>query len=210
MVSAAHQARLDARREGHRRTLAAALPPDARCVLEIGCGHGHFLTAYAERHRDRLCVGIDLIGERVGRALKKRDRAGLANLQFFKMEAREFLDALPPGIEFADVYLLFPDPWPKKRHHKHRLLQAGFLSALAARTAPGSRLFFRTDHRPYFDAAAADLAAHPDWRIQPSQPWPFETPTVFQQRAPGYQSLIAARANPGTAADKAAPPAPPP
>lgn len=173
-----------------RAALAAILPPSgARIVLEIGCGNGHFLTAYADAHPDRFCVGIDLRLERITKALRKRDRAVLSNLHFLRCEARDFLQELPAGVQLLDIYMLFPDPWPKKRHHKNRLFQAGFLDELAARAGQGSRLFFRTDYRPYYDEALEIVAAHARWRPAPPGPFPFEHLTIFQARAPTFHSL---------------------
>lgn len=175
-----------------RATTAAILPSSgARIVLEIGCGNGHFLTAYAAAHPDRLCVGIDLRLERITKALRKRDRAGLSNLHFLRCEARDFLQELPAGVGLFDIYMLFPDPWPKKRHHKNRLFQTGFLDELAERAGQGSRLFFRTDYRPYFDEALELVAAHARWQPAPAGPFPFEHLTIFQARAPTYHSLCA-------------------
>jgi tRNA (guanine-N7-)-methyltransferase len=170
------------------------LPPAGHFLCEIGSGHGHFLTAYAAAHPAELCIGIDLIGDRIERATRKRDRAKLANLHFFHAEAHDFLAALPAGAAFSAVVILFSDPWPKRRHHKNRLLQPAFLDALATQSGQGTRLYFRTDHRGYFAHAMAVLAAHPAWRLDPAAPWIFEMETVFQARAPAYQSLVAGRA----------------
>jgi tRNA (guanine-N7-)-methyltransferase len=197
-------AHVAARQAALRAQLATLLPSDRAFTLEIGCGHGHFLVRYAAAHPGELCVGIDLVGDRIRRAVKKRDRARLANLHFLQNEAVEFLDCLPPGARPADVFILFPDPWPKRRHHKNRLLQENFLARLSRHAGRGSRLFFRTDHAEYFAAARAALAAHPAWRLAPDLPWPFEEPTVFQQKAPGYQSLAAVRADPARPAERPA------
>jgi len=170
----------------------ATLPSSlSRLVLEIGCGNGHFLTAYAAAHPDRFCVGVDLRLERIEKALRKRDRAGLANLHFIRGEARAFLHALPAGVQLLEIYLLFPDPWPKKRHHKNRLLKPEFLSEIAARAGQGSRFFFRTDYQPYYDDAAGIIAAHPQWNLLPTNPFPFEHQTIFQSRAQTFHSLCA-------------------
>jgi tRNA (guanine-N7-)-methyltransferase len=177
-----------------RAAMAAVLPPSqTQLVLEIGCGNGHFLTAYAAAHPARLCVGIDLRLERITKALRKRDHASLSNLHFLRCEARDFLHELPAGVQLLDIYMLFPDPWPKKRHHKNRLLQAEFLDELAARAGQGSRFFFRTDYKPYYDEALELVAAHPRWHPQPSGPFPFEHQTIFQTRAATYHSLGAVR-----------------
>ncbi len=177
-----------------RAALEAALPAGAAdLVLEIGCGNGHFLVAYAAAHPERFCVGIDLRLERIEKALRKRDRAGLSNLVFFRCDARDFLRVLPAGAGLADIYMLFPDPWPKKRHHKNRLLQPEFLEGLAARAGKGSGFFFRTDYRPYFDEAVEIVAGSLRWRAEPAGPFPFEHPTIFQARAAGFHSLAARR-----------------
>jgi tRNA (guanine-N7-)-methyltransferase len=184
------------RRAALRSELAAFLPPsEARLVLEIGCGNGHFLVGYAAVHPDQLCVGIDLRLERIDKAARKCHRAGLSNLHFLRGDARNFLWELPADARLLDTYLLFPDPWPKKRHHKNRLLQAGFLDELGARAGQGSRLFFRTDFKPYYDEAREVVASHPQWRLLPAGPFPFEYTTIFQSRAATFHSLAAVCAN---------------
>jgi len=177
-------------RRAELRAQLGCLDGATRIILEVGSGHGHFLTAYAASHPDRLCIGIDLLGERVERACRKRDRARLNNLHFVQAEARLFLEVLPSAVELDAVFVLFPDPWPKLRHNKHRILQPRFLTALAERCAPDCPLYFRTDHAPYFAAVHADLATTPPW-VLVEESWPFEYATVFQQRAPAFQSLVA-------------------
>ena len=181
------------RRAALRAELAALLPPAASIVFEIGSAHGHFLVRYAGEHPQKLCVGVDLRGERVDRAKRKADRAKLTNCHFIRAEARELIECLPPDVTFAEVWVLFPDPWPKKRHHKNRLLQPEFFDFLAARTKPGARLYFRTDYAEYFQEVAAFLPDLKTWQPDPAAPWPMEHETVFQARAPSYQSLVAVR-----------------
>jgi tRNA (guanine-N7-)-methyltransferase len=112
---------------------------------------------------------------------------------FVQAEASDLLTALPPDVALADVFILFPDPWPKRRHHKNRVLQPAFLASLAAKAEESARLYFRTDYAPYLAAAKATVAAHSDWKLDDSAPWPFELETVFQSRAHSYDSLIASR-----------------
>ncbi len=186
-------AHITARRAALRTELAAILPPNAAIVLEIGSGHGHFLVRYATEHPQKLCVGMDLIGERIVRAKKKATRAQLPNCHFIRAEARELIEALPAGVTFAEVWVLFPDPWPKKRHHKNRILQPAFFEFLAERTGQGARLHFRTDHAEYFSWVVAAMPEVKSWRLDPQAEWPLEQETVFQARAPSYQSLVAVR-----------------
>jgi tRNA (guanine-N7-)-methyltransferase len=194
------------RRATLRAELAALLPPDAALVLEIGCGHGHFLARYAAEHPGKLCLGVDMINERIVRARRKAQRARLPHCHFVRAEARELIESLPAGVTFAEIWVLFPDPWPKKRHHKHRLLQPEFLEFLANRAKEGARLYFRTDFAGYFEAVAAFLPALKTWQPDPAAPWALEHETVFQARAPSYQSMVAIRtAHPATPVKSTAP-----
>lgn len=181
------------RRAALRTELAALLPPDAALVLELGCGHGHFLARYAHEHPGKLCLGVDIINERIARARRKAARARLGNCHFIRAEARECIESLPAGVTFAEIWVLFPDPWPKKRHHKHRLLRPEFLELIASRAGAGARLYFRTDHGEYFSAVAAFIRGLKTWQPDPAAPWALEHETVFQARAPSYQSLVAVR-----------------
>jgi tRNA (guanine-N7-)-methyltransferase len=181
------------RRRLLRETCAALLDRQPAFVWEIGSGHGHFLTGYAAQHRDRLCIGIDVILERIDRSNRKRERANLTNLHFIRADAADFLAALPANAVATEIYILFPDPWPKRRHWKNRLIEPAFLQAAAQRAGLGARLYFRTDFEPYYRQASAWFAGQSEWRIQPEAPWPFELETVFQRRAARYHSLIAER-----------------
>ena len=183
---------VEARRARIRSDAPGLLPAEPKpLVLEIGCGHGHYLVRHAAAHPDRFCLGIDLLARRLERATRKRESSQLGNVQFYRAEAREFLDCLPDPVRFAEVFLLFPDPWPKKRHHKHRIMNPVFLAALAQRMTAGGRLFFRTDHLEYFSAAREIVETHAAWRLLRDAPWPFEEATIFQKKAPSFQSLIA-------------------
>lgn len=170
--------------------LTKAFPNGGRIVFEIGSGHGHFLTAFAHAHPYALCVGVDSDSDRVKRAQKKASRAKLTNLHFLRTDARLFIDVLPSAVRLAAVYILFPDPWPKLRHHKHRIVRGNFLTELASRMAPGAALFFRTDFAPYFEDAKNQFN-RAGWSTSEAEAWPFESETVFQSRADKFQSLVA-------------------
>lgn len=109
-----------------------------------------------------------------------------------RADALGFLHALAAEATFAAIYILFPDPWPKLRHNKHRLMQPEFLHAAALHAGEGTRLYFRTDHEAYFESARHTLSHHPAWRLV-DEPWPFEHETVFQKRASSHRSLVACR-----------------
>ncbi len=203
-------ARIAERRGALRARLEALLPARQSVVWEIGSGHGHFLVRYAQAFPGKFCVGVDIVRDRLVRSDRKLARARLANCHFVQAEAREFLDALPAGVILEEIWVLFPDPWPKKRHHKNRILQTEFFEALAGRAGEGARLYFRTDHAEYFSAVVSLLAGLQTWRSDPAAAWPLELETVFQARAPGYQSLVAVRtSHPARSAETAAPRPPP-
>jgi tRNA (guanine-N7-)-methyltransferase len=192
-IAVDHLAQISERRAKLQVLASALLDGERPFVWEIGCGHGHFLTGFAAAHPDQLCVGIDLAADRIERAERKKVRSGLANLHFIRAEAGDLLSVLASNAQFSAIYILFPDPWPKRRHHKYRLIEPGFLDAVAQRAGQGVRLYFRTDYEPYYAEVCSMIAAHPSWELSKAGAWPFELPTVFQQRAASHHSLVAER-----------------
>jgi tRNA (guanine-N7-)-methyltransferase len=184
---------LSERRDELRRTLTELIPPKAHFVWEVGSGHGHFLTAYATAYPKETCIGIDITSDRVVRADRKRNRGRLGNLTFVRADAEDFIAAMPESARFTSVFILFPDPWPKRRHHKNRVVKSEFLAHVAGRAQSGAKLFFRTDHEPYFREVISLLRGHPDWSPSETQDWPFDEATVFQKRAERHFSLVATR-----------------
>jgi len=188
-----YQALVARRREALRQELPALVESGGVFTLEIGSGHGHYLAAYAAAHPAELCIGVDLSPERVARAVRKQVRARLANLHFLLADADDFLASLPADRRIASILVLFPDPWPKRRHHKNRLIRPSFLTAVASFARPGTPFYFRTDHEPYFTEARAEFASHSDWEISADSALPFEEATVFEKRAPQHFTLVARR-----------------
>lgn len=180
---------------GLRETMATLPLDHPELTLEIGCGHGHFLAAYAEQNPNEHCLAIDIIKERLEKAARKTDRTGLTNVSWLRASDTHFFAALPDTVQFnGRIFILFPDPWPKRKHWKNRLIQPTFLTILAKFTAPGTELCFRTDFEPYFAVAKEVVTAHDDWTVQEDAPWPLEQETIFQARADAHQSWIAVRA----------------
>ena len=162
-------------------------------TFEIGAGHGHWLAAYAAAHPEELCIRIDLITDRVERSQRKQQLGKLTNTSFLKAEATEFLDALPPGHTLAKIFILYPDPWPKKKHHKNRFISSENLDRLAQHSTPGTRLHFRTDDENYHQWTVEHLTAHPRWKILTDAIWPFEQKTFFEERTKQRRDVIAER-----------------
>jgi len=186
-AQAVHSARLRELQEQFDVFLPACPPT---FTLEIGCGHGHFLDAYAAAHPEEHCLGIDIIRDRLERAARKVKRVGSRNAAFLLTDAQMFLENLPEAHRIAKIFVLFPDPWPKRRHHKNRLINPDFLLLLARKCTKTAQIYFRTDHLPYFESACELLLADPQWQVI-HESWPFETVTVFQARAESYHSCIA-------------------
>ena len=175
------------------KTCSADLAGVDRILFEAGCGHGHWLTDYAEANPGMICAGIDLISWRVRKGNEKKAKRGLQNLHFYKAELSEFLGALPAAIRFDRTVLLFPDPWPKAKHHRRRMVQLSFLDEVARRTDRGGEFCFRSDDRPYFDWTVEHLSEHPEWEIDESAQWPYESETYFQSLMDEYHSVVAKR-----------------
>ncbi|CAI8292789.1 MAG: tRNA (guanine-N(7)-)-methyltransferase [Opitutia bacterium UBA7350] len=195
-LSAGHArelAKQAARKDTLREDCLRALDGVERIVFEAGCGHGHWLTAYAAAHPEQCCVGIDLIARRIRKAQEKCSKRNLPNLHFFKAELGEFLEILAPSLRFEMTILLFPDPWPKVRHHRRRMVQTAFLDKLAERTYSGGCFCFRSDDRTYFDWTTEHLQMHPEWGIDPTGDWPYERETYFQKMMAQYYSVLAYR-----------------
>jgi tRNA (guanine-N7-)-methyltransferase len=167
------------------------IPDQGKIVFEAGCGHGHWLTSYAMENPKHICLGIDLIAGRVDKANKKKEKRDLKHLHFIKAELGEFLEVLPKGITFEAVVFLFPDPWPKARHHKKRMIQSTLLEQLASRMEKHGRFYFRTDDRPYFDWTVEHLNESPFWTIKEKADWLHEETTYFQNLMDGYFSVVA-------------------
>ena len=160
--------------------------------LEIGCGHGHWLNAYAQQNSSRYCIGIDLNTKRIEKSNNKRDFNNLNNLSFLKADANEFLEFKPQNIIFSRIFIFFPDPWPKNRHHKRRLIQNAFLDKLLAHTTPHAEIYFRTDHVEYFNWTKSCFEISDSWDIS-NMPWPVEHKSYFEDLLPRYESLVIAR-----------------
>lgn len=118
--------------------------------LELGTGDGTFLVEYAKLHPERNFLGVERLLGRARKVEKKALRAGLENVRVIRIEASYFVRyLLPPGC-IRVVHIYFPDPWPKARHAKNRLIQPEFVNSLAQILEPNGEVFLRTDSPDYF------------------------------------------------------------
>lgn len=155
-----------------------ALAPAARETwLEIGFGGGEHMAAQAARAPDVLILGAEPFQNGVASAVRHIDEQGLGNVRLHDGDVRDLMARLPDGC-LSRIFILFPDPWPKARHHKRRLVQDATVAEFARLLAPGGRLRFASDWADYVDQALLRIAASPaftwtaaradDWRVPPA------------------------------------------
>lgn len=151
--------------------------PGARAAtLEIGFGGGEHLAAQALARPDVLHIGVEPFLEGVGKAASAIIDTEVQNVRLVRGDGREILDRVVPGA-LSGLFVLFPDPWPKRRHWKRRLIQPAFLDAAAQALALGARLRVATDVRSYVDWTLMHVRGHgafewtarcaADWRTPP-------------------------------------------
>jgi len=148
--------------------------------LEVGFGGGEHLYWQAEHNPDVGLIGAEPYLNGVVKLLSKLAPAPLSNIRTYMGDAREIIDALPDA-SLGRVFILFPDPWPKTRHHKRRFIQMEMLDALARVMKPGAELRFASDDVGYVEWTLERFMAHPafawiatraaDWQTRPAD-WP--------------------------------------
>jgi len=133
-------------------------------VLEIGFGMGDATATIAHALPDTDFIGIEVHPPGVGALLRRIGEAGLGNLRIVQHDAVEVLEHMVAPGSLAGVHIFFPDPWHKKRHHKRRLIQPGFVRLLCSRIAAGGYLHCATDWQPYAEQMLQVLGAEPALR----------------------------------------------
>lgn len=157
----------------------------APLVLEIGFGNGDTLLQLASEHSERNFIGIEVHRPGVGRLLKLAGEAGLKNLRVSSEDAIEILEQRIPDASLDRVLLYFPDPWPKKRHHKRRIVQPPFVQLLAKKIRPGGEFHMATDWEPYAEHMLEVMSAAKEFENTANgfAARPAERPlTKFEQR----------------------------
>ena len=154
---------------------------EAPLVIEIGFGNGEATWRMARDEPEKNFIGIEVHKPGVGHLLQALDAQELDNVRIARSDAVHFIRDRLTDHSMHEVRIYFPDPWPKKRHHKRRLIQAKFLDLLAARMAPGAVLHLATDWQPYADhmlehleetgafenlSGSGDYCPRPQWRPQ--------------------------------------------
>jgi len=133
-------------------------------ILEIGFGMGETTAAIAEAHPDNDYLAIEVHTPGVGSLLKQLAERELRNLRIVQHDAVEVLQSMIAPGSLAGIHVFFPDPWPKKRHHKRRLIQPAFVSLLASRLAAGGYIHLATDWEDYARQMLEVMSAEPSLR----------------------------------------------
>ena len=133
----------------------------APVVVEVGTGMGETTARIAAENPQVDYLGIEVHTPGVGSLLKLMEERGLTNLRLVQHDAVEVLRHMVPEASLHGVQIFFPDPWPKKRHHKRRLVQAPLVHLLATRMKPGAYLHLATDWEDYAQQMLAVLSAEP-------------------------------------------------
>lgn len=153
---------------------------DAPLILEIGFGMGETTAAIAAARPHDNFLGVEVFNAGVGALAKRIETMGLPNVRIIQHDAVEVVRDMIAPASLAGVHVYFPDPWPKKRHHKRRLIQPPFVALLASRIAPGGYLHCATDWQHYAEqmlevlgnepllenTAGTGFAERPGWRPQ--------------------------------------------
>jgi tRNA (guanine-N7-)-methyltransferase len=171
----------------------APSPPDfdavfgrrAPRILEIGFGMGETSAAIAEAHPENDHIGVEVHTPGVGSLCKLIAEKGLTNLRIIQHDAVEVLRDMIPERSLDGIHIFFPDPWPKARHHKRRLIQPPFVALLASRLKPGGYVHLATDWENYAEQMLEVLSAEPSLRNTADgyAPRPAHRPlTKFEQR----------------------------
>ena len=133
----------------HELDLDAVFGRRAPRVLEIGFGDGDTLLELARRHPEVDFLGVEVHPPGIGHCLLGIEKAGLGNVRVVSHDAVEVLDRMLPDASLEEVLLHFPDPWPKKRHHKRRIVQPAFAALVARKLRPGGVFRLATDWTHY-------------------------------------------------------------
>ncbi len=149
--------------------------------MEIGVGKGRFLLAAAAAHPERNWFGLEIEAEYAEIVRLRAAKAGLGNLRTERLDGKAFVERrLSPGC-LAALHVYFPDPWPKKRHHKRRLVDAAWAAAAARALAPGGLLRVASDHDEYFSVIDGVLSTEPGFgRLSEDEAGDWSTGTSYE------------------------------
>lgn len=148
-----------------RLDLAAMFPQAQPLEVELGSGDGSFLANYAKLHPGRNFLGVERLLGRLRKLDRKALRAGLTNLRGLRIESAYFLEYLLPPRSASALHIYFPDPWPKRKHRKNRLINERFTQIAAQALVSGGFVWLRTDDGDYFNQMVTSFATNSSFRL---------------------------------------------
>ncbi len=164
-----------------RLDLSQIFPRPQPVEVELGCGDASFLVDYAKLHPERNFIGVERLLGRIRKLDRKGRRAGLTNLRGVRIESLYFLEYLLPPQSVSALHVYFPDPWPKKRHHKNRLVNERFPKIAHAALKPGCVVYLRTDVEDYFEQMTGVFGAGTEFQKIETPSELTELPTDFER-----------------------------
>jgi tRNA (guanine-N7-)-methyltransferase len=168
--------------------LEALFPGKAQRMLEIGYGGGEHLVRMAAVSPDTGFIGCEVFSGGIAKLVQAIDTEGFENIRLYTDDALKLIQKLPDASLDA-AYLLYPDPWPKTRHHKRRFVSPTTLSELGRILKPGAPFRFATDIEDYATWTLAQIVRAPQFRFSPEhagiwhEPWPDWVPTRYEEKA---------------------------
>lgn len=138
--------------------------------VELGSGDGSFLVEYASHHPNRNFIGVERLLGRLRKLDRKGQQSGLTNLRGVRIESSYFLKYLLPPHSVATIHVYFPDPWPKRKHRRHRLVNEELLQIIYRVLEPEGTVYLRTDDLDYFEQMVRVFAGNPLFvNVQPPE-----------------------------------------
>lgn len=195
----------------HRLDFPSLFGKDRPVEIELGSGDGSFLINYAARHPQRSFLGVERLLGRLRKVERKGRRLGLENVRGLRLEAAYVVEWMLPEASVEAIHVYFPDPWPKRRHWRRRLVNHSFAAVAWKALSPGGTLFLRTDHPGYFQQMLELLEACSSYHRVEEPPDLLEVTTDFERsfNARGIPTLHAAFQRPVDVPTWIAPPTPP-
>jgi tRNA (guanine-N7-)-methyltransferase len=141
--------------------LRTLFPVQQPFIVELGSGDGSFLANYAKKHPEHNFLGVERLLGRLRKIDRKGGRAGLTNLRLLRLEASYVLGYLLPAGSVAALHIYFPDPWPKRKHRKNRLINEEFVVTAARVLQAAGTVYLRTDDADYFEQMTRVFSASP-------------------------------------------------
>jgi tRNA (guanine-N7-)-methyltransferase len=162
--------------------------------VELGCGDGSFLAAWAAQNPGRNFIGLERLLGRIRKLYRKGRRAGLTNLRGIRIESAYFIEYLLPPKSAAALHIYFPDPWPKRKHRHHRLVNERFPEIARQALEDGGAVYLRTDNQDYFDQMTQVFGADARFQAVPTPDALASVTTDFEREflARGIPTLRAA------------------